>query len=128
MAAGLPNRGQQCPRDLSSTTNQEQGDAEAARGRIASRSALTVSHRRNADERGADGEAGSFVARINGIRASQGLDALAIHGELTPWRSGWAEHMAAQGGISHNRNLPNQVSATGTPSARTWAPAPTSTA
>ena len=57
------------------------------------------------------GEASDFVARINSLRASKGLGPLQTYGELAGVAQRWAEHMAAAGAISHNGNLPNDVSA-----------------
>jgi uncharacterized protein YkwD len=60
----------------------------------------------------ADGGAeAQFVARINSIRASQGLQPLAVYSELTSVARGWTNQMVANGGISHNPNLAGDVSA-----------------
>ncbi len=56
-------------------------------------------------------EAGAFVSRINSLRESKGLNSLESYGELNAVAQQWAEHMAAEGGISHNASLPNEVSA-----------------
>ena len=60
----------------------------------------------------ADGGAeAAFVARINSIRASQGLGPVQAYGELTGIARGWSDQMAANGGISHNPSFSGQVSA-----------------
>ena len=65
-----------------------------------------------APARAADGQAeAQFVARINSIRQSHGVAPLAVYGELTGIARGWTDHMVANGGISHNGNLSNEVSA-----------------
>lgn len=53
----------------------------------------------------------AFVGKINALRASKGLDTLAVDGELTTIARRWAARMAAAGDISHNRNFQNEVSA-----------------
>jgi hypothetical protein len=62
----------------------------------------------NAADAGAEAQ---FVAKINGIRASNGLAPLAVYGELTGIARDWTDQMVANGGISHNPNLSGQVSA-----------------
>jgi hypothetical protein len=52
-----------------------------------------------------------FVSRINALRASKGLGQLAVDGELTSIARRWAGKMAAAGGISHNPNFSNEVTA-----------------
>jgi hypothetical protein len=60
----------------------------------------------------ADGGAeAQFVARINSIRASKGVGPLAVYGELQGIARSWSDQMVANGGISHNPNYANQVSA-----------------
>lgn len=58
----------------------------------------------------AEDEAG-FVARINGLRSSQGLGALQVDGELTGIARNWAGQMADAGAISHNPSFSSQVTA-----------------
>ena len=53
----------------------------------------------------------AFVARINGIRESQGLGPLAVYGELRDVARAWTDQMVANGGISHNPNLAGDVTA-----------------
>ena len=53
----------------------------------------------------------AFVAKINALRASKGLQQLAVHGELVGIARNWAQQMANAGEISHNPNFPNQVTA-----------------
>lgn len=48
---------------------------------------------------------GDFLGRINGLRASKGLSALAIDGRLSSVAQGWANHMADANAISHNPAL-----------------------
>ena len=50
-----------------------------------------------------------FLAKINNLRASKGLGALAIDGQLTSIARNWTAHMASAGAISHNPNLATQV-------------------
>jgi hypothetical protein len=52
-----------------------------------------------------------FVSRINGLRASKGLGSLSVDGELTSIARNWSSRMAQAGGISHNPNFSNQVTA-----------------
>ena len=60
----------------------------------------------------ADGHAeAEFVARINSIRQSHGIAPLAVYGELTGIARDWTDQMVANGNISHNGNLSNEVSA-----------------
>lgn len=54
---------------------------------------------------------GEFVARINALRASRGLPALAVDPELTAAARSWAANMASQGRIFHTSNLAAGVSA-----------------
>jgi hypothetical protein len=56
-------------------------------------------------------EAGDFVAAIDAVRAGAGLPGLEVDGQLGAVAQGWAEQMAAAGGISHNPNLSGQVTA-----------------
>ena len=51
----------------------------------------------------ADGNTASdYVARINALRASVGVQPLAVDAELTGLAQGWAQHMAATGVLSHS--------------------------
>ena len=52
-----------------------------------------------------------FVAQINALRASKGLQALAVHPALVAVARGWAAQMAAADKISHNPNLAAEVRA-----------------
>ena len=56
------------------------------------------------------GEPSAFVDQINLLRSTLGMRPLAVSDQLTRVATSWSEHMAAQGGISHNPNLPSQVS------------------
>jgi hypothetical protein len=56
-------------------------------------------------------EAGSFVGHINALREAHGLNDLQTYGELNSIAQRWAQQMADAGAISHNANLPNEVSA-----------------
>lgn len=51
-----------------------------------------------------------FVSRINAERSSSGIPTLTVKSDLTVVARDWAEQMAAAGSISHDPNLPNQVS------------------
>src|SRR5437764_13825924 len=55
-------------------------------------------------------EESQFLALTNQLRASHGLGTLATNGQLVSIARTWSANMAAAGGISHNMNLPNQVS------------------
>jgi hypothetical protein len=57
------------------------------------------------------GTEAQFVARINGIRAQKGLQPLAVYGEVRDVARNWTDQMVGNGGISHNPNLANEVSA-----------------
>lgn len=60
---------------------------------------------------GADAGAESeFVQAINRERASQGLPALSVSGDLVSVARRHSVRMADDGGIYHNSNLPNEVS------------------
>lgn len=50
-----------------------------------------------------------FVAKINELRASKGLQPLLVDGELTQIGRNWAAQMAQAGEISHNPNLRYEV-------------------
>src|SRR4051794_30856591 len=49
--------------------------------------------------------ASDFVARINGLRTSKGLQPLAVNAALTSFAAGWTAHMASVSVLSHNPNL-----------------------
>lgn len=51
-----------------------------------------------------------FVSRINAERSSQGLSTLVAKTDLADVARAWSQHMAAQGSISHDPNLPYKVS------------------
>lgn len=51
----------------------------------------------------------AFVAKINQLRASKGLQPLAVDPELTSIGRRWAATMAAKGDIWHNPDFPNWV-------------------
>ncbi len=51
-----------------------------------------------------------FVSLINAARNAEGLPALASKSDLADVARTWAKHMAAEGNISHNPNLPYEVS------------------
>ncbi len=51
----------------------------------------------------ADGNTSSdYVARINALRASVGVQPLAVDGQLSGLAQGWAQHMAATGVLAHS--------------------------
>lgn len=50
-----------------------------------------------------------FVEKLNGLRGAQGLQPLAIKGELFDFARGWSRNMAAAGAISHNPSLGAQA-------------------
>ncbi len=54
------------------------------------------------------GAESQFVSLTNGVRASQGLPPLEMHGNLTAKARGWAQTMANSGGIFHS-NLPDGI-------------------
>jgi len=60
---------------------------------------------------GADPAADSsqFVSLLNQLRASKGLGPLSVDPALNGIASGWSDHMAAAGTISHNPNLASQA-------------------
>jgi len=51
-----------------------------------------------------------FVSRINAERTSRGIPAVTVYGDLTEVARNWSEQMAQSGQISHDPNLPNEVS------------------
>ncbi len=56
------------------------------------------------------GAAGQLVGLINGVRASLGLPAYAVDGELTASAQRWAQSMAASGAMSHQGDLSGGIS------------------
>jgi hypothetical protein len=54
-------------------------------------------------------EEAQFLALTNQLRASHGLTQLSTDGTLLSIARGWSANMAAAGAISHNMNLPNEV-------------------
>lgn len=57
------------------------------------------------------GAEADFVARLNRLRASNGLGALTNHSELVSVGRRWSSRMAGENRLSHNSNLPNEVKA-----------------
>lgn len=55
------------------------------------------------------GDEMDFVARINGLRASEGLAPLAVKGELFDLARAWSARMATTGAIAHNPSLSAQA-------------------
>ena len=55
------------------------------------------------------GDEGDFIARLNNLRASQGLSTLAVDQRLTDMARAWSAQMAAAGAISHNPALTTQA-------------------
>ena len=55
-------------------------------------------------------EEAQFLAMTNQLRISHGLNALASYGGLVSIARYWSGNMANAGAISHNMNLPNEVS------------------
>jgi len=55
-------------------------------------------------------EEAQFLSLTNQLRVQHGLNALASSGTLVSIARHWSANMAAAGGISHNMNLPNEVS------------------
>ncbi|MFA9564456.1 MAG: CAP domain-containing protein, partial [Acidimicrobiales bacterium] len=51
------------------------------------------------------GAEAQFIASINQLRTSKGLNALTVDGELTAGSRVWTDHMKAQGSISHAPDL-----------------------
>jgi hypothetical protein len=51
-----------------------------------------------------------FVSRINAERADAGVGALTSKADLAAVARDWAQHMAAEGSISHDPDLPYKVS------------------
>jgi hypothetical protein len=56
-------------------------------------------------------EENQFLALTNQLRSSLGIQTLAPQGQLTSIARQWSAKMAADGTISHNQALPNQVTA-----------------
>lgn len=52
-----------------------------------------------------------FVSSINSLRASKGLNQLAVSGDLVAMARRWTDRMVAAGQISHNPNLGTEISA-----------------
>jgi cysteine-rich secretory family protein len=52
----------------------------------------------------------SFVSRINSARASYGLGAVSVRSDLVSVARSWSQHMADVGEISHDPNMPNEIS------------------
>lgn len=57
------------------------------------------------------GAEADFVTRLNRYRASNGLGALTTHSELVSVARRWSGRMAGDNRLSHNANLPNEVTA-----------------
>ncbi|HUR76550.1 MAG TPA: CAP domain-containing protein [Acidimicrobiales bacterium] len=57
----------------------------------------------------APAESSEFVSAINQLRRSQGLNDLAVNGNLTSVAQDWAVHMAGEDGISHRANLSDGI-------------------
>lgn len=55
------------------------------------------------------GDEGRLLALTNQVRASQGLPALTIDGQLTSVAQAWAAELASRGVISHNPDVRAQV-------------------
>jgi len=55
------------------------------------------------------GTEAAFVSRVNGLRASKGLNPLQVSGELVAVARGWTDRMVSAGQISHNPNLSTAV-------------------
>ena len=55
-------------------------------------------------------EEAQFFSLTNQLRVSHGLNPLASYGGLVSIARSWSGNMAAAGSISHNMNLPNEVS------------------
>src|SRR5437660_5986172 len=55
-------------------------------------------------------EEAQFVALTNQLRVNHGLQPLASSGTLVSVARRWSSNMASAGAISHNMNLPNEVS------------------
>ena len=53
--------------------------------------------------------ANDFVARINGLRISQGLAPLAVHGDLVAGATDWAYHLSDIDSLEHDGNLAGDV-------------------
>ena len=50
-----------------------------------------------------------FVSRINAERSARGLRTVVVKSDLVAVARAWSDHMAAEGVISHDPNLPNEV-------------------
>src|SRR5207244_6032678 len=64
-----------------------------------------------AEPAGADtgADEAAFLARLNALRASQGVGALQVNGGLVGMARAWSASMAGAGGISHNPALTSQA-------------------
>jgi hypothetical protein len=51
-----------------------------------------------------------FVSRINAERSARGLRSVVVKSDLVAVARAWSDHMAAEGVISHDPNLPDEVS------------------
>jgi hypothetical protein len=51
-----------------------------------------------------------FVSLINAERSAYGLNAVSVKSDLTAVARSWSDTMAAEGSISHDPNLPDEVS------------------
>ena len=58
------------------------------------------------------GDEAAFVAKLNGLRASVGLPALQVNGDLTTIARNWSTKMSQAGTISHNPDLAAQAPST----------------
>jgi hypothetical protein len=50
-----------------------------------------------------------LVSRINAERSARGLRTVVVKSDLVAVARAWSDHMAAEGAISHDPNLPNEV-------------------
>jgi hypothetical protein len=58
----------------------------------------------------ADGaQESDLAARVNALRASRGLNALVVDPGISATARNWAARIAANGALSHNPNLPNEL-------------------
>lgn len=57
------------------------------------------------------GAEADFLARLNDLRENNGLAPLASHSELVSVARRWSSRMAGDNRLSHNSNLPNEVTA-----------------
>ena len=73
-------------------------------------SVIAIGHPGRAEAANGGAES-AFVAEINALRAAHGVQPLRVYSELVGVARSWTDNMAAAGGISHNPDLANQVSA-----------------